>query len=42
MNDVGERSVIGAGAVVVNPIPSHSVAVGVPARVVKKYESDRE
>lgn len=35
MADVGAHSVIGAGAVVTKPIPSHSVAVGVPARVVK-------
>jgi acetyltransferase-like isoleucine patch superfamily enzyme len=31
---IGERCVIGAGAVVTKPIPPHSVAVGVPARVV--------
>jgi len=30
---VGERCVVGAGAVVTRPIPAHSVAVGVPARV---------
>ncbi|HUE73646.1 MAG TPA: acyltransferase [Pirellulaceae bacterium] len=35
MADVGEHSIIGAGAVVNKPIPSYSVAVGVPARVVK-------
>ena len=32
--DVGEECVIGAGSVVVNPIPAWSVAVGSPARVV--------
>lgn len=35
MADVGEECVIGAGAVVTKPIPSWSVAVGVPARVLK-------
>ena len=34
--DIGEGAVIGAGSVVVQPIPPYSVAVGVPARVVKK------
>ncbi|MBK8087418.1 MAG: NeuD/PglB/VioB family sugar acetyltransferase [Chitinophagaceae bacterium] len=32
---VGEHCVIGAGAVVTKNIPAHSLAVGVPARVVK-------
>lgn len=35
MADVGKHCVIGAGAVVVEPIPDYSVAVGIPARVVK-------
>lgn len=34
--DIGEGSVIGAGSVVVKPIPAYSVAVGVPAKVIKK------
>jgi len=33
---IGENSVIGAGAVVTSDIPDNSVAVGVPARVIKK------
>lgn len=32
---VGERAVLGAGAVVTKNIPSHTVAVGVPAKVVE-------
>lgn len=35
MSSVGDGSVVGANAVVTNPIPAHSIAVGVPARVVK-------
>jgi acetyltransferase-like isoleucine patch superfamily enzyme len=34
--DIGEGSVVGAGSVVVKPVPPYSVAVGVPARVVRK------
>jgi acetyltransferase-like isoleucine patch superfamily enzyme len=32
--DIGEQCIIGAGSVVKGEIPSHSIAVGVPARVV--------
>ena len=34
--DVGEGAVVGAGSVVVKEIPPYSVAVGVPAKVIKK------
>lgn len=34
---IGERSIIGAGSVVNGYIPPFSIAVGAPARVVKKY-----
>lgn len=37
---IGEGSVIGAGSVVKGDIPPHSIAVGVPARVVKRFDSD--
>lgn len=36
MADIGERCIIGAGAVVTKPIPDNSVAVGNPAKVIKK------
>jgi virginiamycin A acetyltransferase len=35
MADVGRDCIIGAGAVVTSPIPARSVAVGVPARVIR-------
>ena len=34
--NIGEGSVVGAGSVVVKPIPPYSVAVGVPAKIIKK------
>ena len=34
---IGEYSTIGAGAVVVNNLPAHCTAVGVPAKVIKHY-----
>ncbi|MEO6150499.1 MAG: acyltransferase [Mucilaginibacter sp.] len=35
---IGKHSVIAAGAVVTKDIPPYSVAVGNPARVIKKYD----
>jgi acetyltransferase-like isoleucine patch superfamily enzyme len=35
MADVGEHCIVGAGAVVNKPVPDYSLAVGVPASVVK-------
>jgi acetyltransferase-like isoleucine patch superfamily enzyme len=39
--EIGELSVIGAGAVVTRSVPSNSVAVGVPARVIKSLDVSR-
>jgi lipopolysaccharide O-acetyltransferase len=36
---IGEGSIIGAGSVVKGRIPPHSIAVGVPARVIKRFDS---
>ncbi len=36
MADVGEHAIVGAGAVVNRPIPARCLAVGVPARVVRR------
>jgi acetyltransferase-like isoleucine patch superfamily enzyme len=36
-SEIGEKSVIGAGSVVRGIIPPYSIAVGAPARVVKRY-----
>lgn len=37
---IGNHVVIGAGAVVTRDIPSHSLAVGIPARVVKEIKKE--
>lgn len=38
---VGENSIVGAGAVVVNDIPPNTVAVGNPARIIKHLDPSR-
>lgn len=37
---VGKNSIIGAGSVVTGDIPANSVAVGNPARVIRKINID--
>lgn len=39
---IGQGSVVGANAVVTRSIPPYSIAVGQPARVIKKRFSDRK
>lgn len=39
---IGDNSVIGAGSVVVKDIPANSVAVGNPAKVIRKIETQVE
>lgn len=39
---IGNNSVIGANAVVTNDIPSYSVAVGVPAKVIREYREKKD
>jgi len=34
---IGENSVIGANAVVTKDIPDNSIAVGIPAKVIKQF-----
>ena len=38
--DIGEGSVIGSGSVVVRPVEPFSVAIGVPARVIRRRGGD--
>ena len=38
---VGRNAVVGAGSVVTGEVPDHAVAVGAPARVVKRYLPER-
>ena len=37
---IGKHAVIGANSVVTNDIPAYSVAVGIPARVIKQYNPE--
>jgi acetyltransferase-like isoleucine patch superfamily enzyme len=37
INDIGERAIIGANAVVTRPIPPYTVAAGVPAKVIDYF-----
>lgn len=38
---IGEKCIIGAGAIVTKNIPQYSIAVGIPAKVVKKYDFEK-
>lgn len=39
---VGEGAIVGAGALVAKDVPAWSLVVGVPAKVVKRFEKDEE
>ncbi len=39
---IGERAMIGAGAVVTKSVPAGAVVVGNPARVIRFVEADKE
>lgn len=39
---VGEHVAVGAGSVVTGELPSYSVAVGNPARVIRRYDTERK
>ena len=39
---IGDDVIIGAGAVVVKDVPSHSIVVGVPAKVIKRRNNINE
>lgn len=38
--NIGDGCVIGSGAVITKNVPKHSIAVGAPARVIKRYVKD--
>ena len=40
--EVGEHSIVAAGAVVTKSIPPYSIAAGVPARVIKRWDFDAQ
>lgn len=35
---IGKHSIVGAGSVVTKSIPPYSIAVGIPAKIIKKYD----
>ncbi len=39
---IGKHCVIGANSVVTKDIPDYSVAVGIPAKVIKKYNKEKD
>lgn len=39
---IGENSIIGAGSVVVNPVPANVIAAGNPARVLRVLDPERK
>ena len=40
--EIGEHSIVAAGAIVKGSIPPYSIAAGVPARVIKKWNFEKQ
>jgi len=38
---IGQGSIIGAGSIVTESIPPHSIAAGVPCRIIRSIDSDK-
>ena len=38
---IGKGTIVGAGSVVTKPLPAYTIAVGMPARVIKRFDFDR-
>lgn len=41
-SEIGEGSIIGANAVVTGNIPSYTIAVGIPAKPIKRFDFDEQ
>lgn len=39
---IGKHAIVGANAVVCKDVPDYSIAAGVPARIIKKYDFDKK
>lgn len=39
---VGKNSVVGANSVVTHDIPDYCVAVGAPAKIIKRFDSEKQ
>lgn len=39
---IGEHAIVGAGAVVTNDVPSFSIVVGNPSRILKQFEGTKD
>jgi acetyltransferase-like isoleucine patch superfamily enzyme len=38
---IGEGAIVGAGSVVTNDVPAHSVVVGNPDRILRQHAAER-
>ena len=37
---IGDNSIVGAGSIVTKDIPDYCVAIGIPARIIKRYNPE--